>query len=158
MRPACLTGVPRLPCAGGQNELWLRIIARALRQKQAPASVFIGFDSHWKPDMGVLPMLLQKYNGTVERLFFDEGGAVVGRDLSSPTYRAAQNKLEASLQRPFFDRPGHWGVFHVARFDVGPELWRRMRVVPFEHPEFRRWKQRHLRGRPVAVGADKTFV
>jgi hypothetical protein len=35
--------------AAGQNELWLRIVARALRAQGRRATVFIGFDSHWQP-------------------------------------------------------------------------------------------------------------
>ena len=69
-----------------------------------------------------------------------EGGAIKGRAEDSPVYKAAENKLEASLARPFFDRPGHWGVFLVARFDIGPAMWQRMRWHPFQHPEFKRWK------------------
>ena len=125
--------------AGGQNELWLQLISRALRAHGARASVFIGFDEHWPPDMGVLPPLVRKYNGTVEKVFFDEGGAVVGPARASPTYQRATHKLEASLARPFFSRPGHWGVFLLARFEVGPELWRRVRNSGFQHPELARW-------------------
>ena len=128
--------------AGGQNELWLRIVSRALRYKTAKATVYVGFDVHWQPDMAVLPMLLRKYNGTVERLFFDEGGAIAGHAKESKIYQKAQNKLEASLAHPFYSRPGHWGVFLVARFDIGPEMWRRMRNMPFAHPEFRPRRKR----------------
>ena len=125
---------------------WLRIVARALRHKAARATVYVGFDVHWQPDMGVLPNLLRKYNGTVERLYFDEGGAISGRAVESPIYNAAHNKLEASLAHPFFARPGHWGVFLVARFDIGPEMWRRMRNLPFAHPEFRPRRKSAWRG------------
>ena len=71
--------------AHGQNELWLRIVARALRAQGRRASVFVGFDTHWEPDMSNLPLLVRKYNGTVTRLFFDEGGAVHGPARGSPS-------------------------------------------------------------------------
>ena len=129
--------------AGGQNELWLRILARALRARGARATVYIGADGHWKPDLQYLPELVRKYNGTVTRLFFDEGGALTGPAKASRIYQKATHKLEASVEKPFFDRPGHWGAFHVARFDVGPELWRRMRTVHFSHPEYAKWAQRN---------------
>ena len=129
--------------AGGQNELWLRIIAMNLRMSgQHQASVYIGFDSHWFADMNVLPDLVDKYNGTVTRLFFDEGGAVRGPAHASPTYARAKHKLEASIKKPFFSRPGHWGVFHLARFEIGPEMWRRMLALPFYHPEYAAARQR----------------
>ena len=91
--------------AMGQNELWLRIVSRALRFRQAKASIFIGFDAHWQPDLQVLPTLLSKYNGTVERLFFDEGGKVTGHAKDSATYQRAENKLEVSIAHPFYNRP-----------------------------------------------------
>lgn len=139
--------------AGGQNELWLRIVARALRVRGWRASVYIGFDAHWKPDLDYLPGLVKKYNGTVSRLFFDEGGAVRGPAVGSDVYRLAAHKLEASIQKPFFDRPGHWGVFHVGRFDIGPEMWRRMRAIPFHHPEFVRGAAAlRTRDRPQGLG------
>jgi len=129
--------------AGGQNEMWLRIIAMNLRLAgQHRASVYIGFDAHWAPDMGVLDGLVHKYNGTVTRLFFDEGGRTRGPAVDSQTYARATHKLEASIRKPFFSRPGHWGVFHVARFDVGPAMWRRMRADPFHHPEYAAARQR----------------
>ena len=116
---------------------------RAYETLNRTVTVVVGFDSHWAADLVSLTRMMKKFRGeAVKRFFFDEGGS--WHDM----FALMRGEL----------RPGHWGVFHVARFDVGPELWRRMRVVPFEHPEFRRWKQRHLRGRPVAVGADKTFV
>jgi hypothetical protein len=136
--------------AAGQNELWLRLISRALRANNgARATVFIGFDAHWKPDMDVLPTLVQKYNGTVSRVFFDEGGAVSGSAVESPIFRRATHKLEASLKRPFFDRPGHWGVFHVARFEVGPAMWRHMRSIHFSHPELALWAKRSFKAKPT---------
>lgn len=132
--------------AGGQNELWLRIVAHALKLQQRSASVFVGFDAHWAPDMSVLPDLVSKYNGSVARLFFDEGGVVRGPDRGSAVYRAAANKLEASIKAPFYNRPGHWGVFHVARFDVGPQFLARMRHIPFDHPELRSFKRKGRKG------------
>jgi hypothetical protein len=94
--------------------------------------------------MGVLPSLVHKYNGNATRLFFDEGGAVRGPALESPIYAHAVHKLRASVAEPFFSRPGHWGVFHLARFEVGPELWRIMRNAPFHHPEFAKYSRNSL--------------
>jgi hypothetical protein len=79
----------------------------------------------------------------VTRLFFDEGGALSGPALQSRVYQQATHKLTASVAKPFFDRPGHWGAFHVARFDIGPEFWRRMRNVGFSHPELSKWATRN---------------
>ena len=138
--------------AGGQNELWLRIIARNLKvQGQHRATVYVGFDSHWQPDMQSLPDLVGKYNGTVDRIFFDEGGVVKGDAKDSPTYQRAQNKLMASIRRPFYNRPGHWGVFHVGRFEIGPEMWQRMRDMPFHHPEMERARARQKARRRRSV-------
>ena len=50
--------------AGGQNELWLRMLARMLRARRATASIYIGCDAHWKPDMDYFVPLVRKYNGT----------------------------------------------------------------------------------------------
>jgi hypothetical protein len=48
--------------AGGQSELWLQMTARAMRaQQRTGASVFIGFDAWWKPDMDNLRRLLRLY-------------------------------------------------------------------------------------------------
>ena len=138
--------------AMGQNELWLRIVSRALRFRQAKASIFIGFDAHWQPDLQVLPTLLSKYNGTVERLFFDEGGKVTGHAKDSATYQRAENKLEASIAHPFYNRPGHWGVFMVAKFEVGPDMWQRMREMPYSHPEFNRMYRRKGKGKGKGGG------
>ena len=139
--------------AGGQNELWLRIIAMNLRLRGHRASVFIGCDSHWKPDMDTLPGLVSKYNGSVTRLFFDEGGGVHGAATESPIYARARHKLRASVAQPFFSRPGHWGVFLVGRFEIGPEMWRRMRAMPYHHPEMDRARQRARRSRRGAAAA-----
>jgi len=100
--------------------------------------------------MKSLPFLARKYNGTVERIFFDEGGDVAGHATASPTYQAAANKLEASIAHPFYDRPGHWGVFLVGRFEIGPEMWRRMRAQPFTHPEFNRLPKKRRRAAHMA--------
>jgi len=132
--------------AAGQNELWLRIVARALRLQGRRASVFVGFDTHWQPDMGNMPGLVRKYNGTVTRLFFDEGGVVHGPATNAPIYQKASHKLTASIAQPFFSRPGHWGVFHVARFDIGPEMWKIMRAHPFSHPDFAKMRMRRQAG------------
>ena len=37
--------------AGGQNELWLQMLARAMRVQRRHAKVFIGFDAAWQPGM-----------------------------------------------------------------------------------------------------------
>lgn len=70
-------------------------------------SVFIGFDGHIPEDMRYLPLLLSRYNGSVDRLFFDEGGALTDRH--SPSYA-----------HPNLWRPGRWGIVHVAHFELGP--------------------------------------
>ena len=133
--------------AGGQNELWLRLIAMNLRLRNHRATVYIGFDAHWQPDMGTLPDLVRKYNGSVTRLFFDEGGAAQGAATTSPIYAKARHKLTASVKEPFFSRPGHWGVFLLGRFEIGPQMWWRMRSMPYHHPEMDRARQRARRSR-----------
>lgn len=127
--------------AGGQNELWLLLVARALRKQGRTASVFIGADNHWEPDMKYLPALAKRYNGTVTRLFFDEGGALDGKLSPRAPGSPRPAEFEASLARPFFSRPGHWGVFHVTRFDVGPAFWELMDQSPFSHPVLARHRK-----------------
>ena len=118
--------------AGGQNEVWLWLIARALRKRRREATVYIGFDGHWSADMKVLPPLARKYNATVERLFFDEGGRVAGK--AQMVTGGRETPFEASLAKPFYDRPGHWGVFLLARFSIDDAFWARMDRRPFHHP------------------------
>ena len=120
--------------AGGQNELWLLLVARALRRQGRAASVCIGADSHWQPDMKYLPGLAKRYNGTVTRLFFDEGGGVDGRLHPRAPGSTATAEFEASLTNPFYSRPGHWGVFFVTCFAVGPAFWPLLDASPFSHP------------------------
>ena len=84
--------------------------------------------------MKYLPGLVKRYNGTVTRLFFDEGGEVEGRASPRAPNSAAPAEFEASLAKPFYSRPGHWGVFFVTCFDVGPAFWPLMEASPFTHP------------------------
>ena len=120
--------------AGGQNELWLLLIARALRLAGRTASVYIGADYHWKPDMKYMYELAKRYNGTIQRLFFDEGGQMRGPAVPRQPGSSRAAEFEASLARPFYDRPGHWGIFFVSRFDIGPAFWALMDRSPFSHP------------------------
>lgn len=106
---------------------WLRIVARAVAARGRHATVYIGFDSHYREDMVNLPQIVRAYDGNVTRIHFDEGGLVLGADTNAVHYAGAEQKFEASVARPYFTRPGHWGVFHVAAFDVGPEMWKRFR-------------------------------
>lgn len=82
------------------SEDWLRRLwkHRFKNRKHAQnLTVLIPYDTHIPEDMRYLPLLSGRYNGQIERLFFDEGGS-----LTSTT------------------EPGRWGVFHIARFDIGP--------------------------------------
>ena len=80
-----------------QNEAWLRQLIAAHRENGRPATAFIAHDTHWQPDMQTLRRLAPHYRATnVTRLFFDEGNAAG------------------------YGRPGRWGVFHLARFELGP--------------------------------------
>uniref|UniRef100_A0A6U5NIA9 Methyltransferase domain-containing protein n=1 Tax=Calcidiscus leptoporus TaxID=127549 RepID=A0A6U5NIA9_9EUKA len=110
-----------------QNERWLRIVARAVAANRRRATVYIGFDAHYREDMENLPRLVRTYGANVTRIHFDEGGLVSGADTKAKFYAAAEEKFEASIARPFYTRPGHWGVFLVAAFSVSPEMWLRMR-------------------------------
>ena len=69
-------------------------------------SVFVAFDGHIPEDMRYLPLLADRYNGTIARLFFDEGGPIT--DTAVPIYA-----------HPNLWRPGRWGTLHVARFRLG---------------------------------------
>lgn len=68
--------------------------------------MLIVYDTHIPEDMRYLPLLVAQYNGTVDRLFFNEGAAISSSH--EPSY--GHNQLW---------RPGRWGVLHVARFDLG---------------------------------------
>jgi len=82
-----------------QNEAWLRQLISAHRENGRVATAFIAHDTHWPPDMATLRRLIPHYRAVnVTRLFFDEGD-VAG-----------------------FGRPGQWGVFHLARFELGPHV------------------------------------
>lgn len=96
--------------AQAQNEVWLRRLLTAHASFGANATVYVAHDTHFKNDMVFLPKLAKHYKAkSIDRIFFDEGG---GRD--------ALNLVgEASYSTPFFDRPGRWGVFHMARFELG---------------------------------------
>ena len=75
------------------NEKWLKIVNKALQARNRRATVFIGFDSQCRPDMNELPLIANRYNATVRRLFFDEGGAVDTGAVTSAVYASAANKL-----------------------------------------------------------------
>ena len=80
-----------------QNEAWLRLLIKAHHENGRPAVAYIAHDSHWAPDMQTLRRLVPHYGATnVTRLFFDEGN------------------------QEGYGRPGRWGVFHMARFELGP--------------------------------------
>ena len=55
-----------------QNQRWLRQLIGAHRSLRRNATVYVGHDTHWAPDMRTLPLLAQTYNGSVSRVFFDE--------------------------------------------------------------------------------------
>ena len=133
--------------AAGQNELWLTLIARALRLQSRRADVYIGYDLHWPPDMANLPVLAQRYNATVERLFFDEGGQLRGREPHrAPNQLSRQAEFEASMTRRFYDRPGHWGVFLLLKFEVGPALWEAIDRHNMQHPRLTHFRRNSPRG------------
>ena len=82
-----------------QNEAWLRQLISAHRANGRKATAFIAHDIHWAPDMATLKRLAPHYHATnVTRLFFDEGDTAG------------------------YGRPGQWGVFHLARFELGPDV------------------------------------
>lgn len=85
-----------------QNEAWLRLLISAHRRTgMKPAVAFVAHDTHWAPDMATLKRLAPYYHATnVTRIFFDEGDTP-----HTPT-----------------GRPGQWGVFHMARFELGPHV------------------------------------
>merc|ERR1712087_716194 len=66
-----------------QNERWLRIVARAVAARGRHATVYIGFDSHYREDMVNLPQIVRAYDGNVTRIHFDEGGLVLGADTNA---------------------------------------------------------------------------
>ena len=86
------------------------------------------------------------------RLFFDEGGAVEGRQSPRAPNSAEPAEFEASLAKPFYSRPGHWGVFFVTCFDVGPAFWPLMEASPFTHPVLARHARADNGGRPLGRG------
>jgi len=90
-----------------QNQRWLRQLIGAHRSLRRNATVYVGHDTHWAPDMRTLPLLAQTYNGSVSRVFFDEDAGKDGVRGEAPSYRDA-----------YVHRPGRWGVFHVARFEL----------------------------------------
>lgn len=91
--------------ARSQNEAWLRQLLQMHNQNGKNATAYVAHDTHYDHDMHMLPKLAQLYNGKINRVFFDEGGGLRG----SPSYT-----------NPFYGRPGRWGVFHVAEFELGP--------------------------------------
>ena len=84
-----------------QNEAWLRQLMQVHRDSGRRAVAYIAHDSHWAPDMQTLKRLTPHYRATnVTRIFFDEG----------------------DVAQAGTGRPGKWGVFHMARFELGGEL------------------------------------
>jgi len=99
-----------------QNEAWLRQLISAHQTNGRPAMAYIAHDTHWAPDMATLRRLVPHYRArNVTRLFFDEG------DSSG------------------HGRPGRWGVFHLAAFELGPSVglptWEGDAELP------RRWRE-----------------
>ena len=107
------------PSDAGLNVQWLRTVEHALRSRRRRATVFIGFDSQCRPDMDWLPIIATQYNATVTRLFFDEGGAIDTAAMTSTVYARATNKFHASIRWRYHDRLGHWGVFLLAKIELG---------------------------------------
>jgi len=91
--------------AEAQNEKWLKLLLAVHARTETNATIYVAHDTHCKTDMKTLPRLTRQYKGVISRIFYDEGGFLDG---------------EASYQSPFYDRPGRWGVFHLARFLAGP--------------------------------------
>ena len=95
------------------SEPWLRRLwewrlqPRAAGKRARNTTVLISFDGHVPEDMRYMPLLVAQYRGEVDRVFFDEGGAITSR--SEPSYGHAK-----------LWRPGRWGVLHVAKFELGP--------------------------------------
>lgn len=88
-----------------QNEAWMLHTMRAYEALNRTVQVVVGFDSHWAADLVSLTRMMKKFHGqAVKRFFFDEGGT--------------WNEMFALMRGEF--RPGHWGVFHLAHFTVGP--------------------------------------
>ena len=101
------------------NEHWLWAVERALQFWRRRATVFIGFDSQSRRDMDWLPLIASRYNASVSRLFFDEGGTIDTGAVTSPVYARATHKIHASVKYRYRDRLGHWGVFLVAHIELG---------------------------------------
>ena len=88
------------------SENWLRRLWTLPRADNASATVLVAFDGHIPEDMRFLPLFVAHYGGSVERIFFDEGGEITsGR---RPSYSHAYQY-----------RPGRWGVIHIAKFSLG---------------------------------------
>lgn len=92
-----------------QNEAWLRLLLNIHAKTGKRAAAYIAHDTHWKPDMDTLRRLAPYYGATnVTRIFFDED--------------TAPANAQSPAGNPEFGRPGHWGVFHLARFELGPHV------------------------------------
>jgi hypothetical protein len=94
------------------SEKWLRQLWQWHQRQHSSGhntTVLVVHDGHIPEDMRFLPLLAAQYRGEVDRVFFDEGGAITSRH--NPSY-AHPNQW----------RPGRWGVLHVARFELGPGL------------------------------------
>lgn len=95
-----------------QNEAWLRLLMSAHAESGRHAVAYIAHDTHWPADMMTLKRLAPHYRATnVTRLFFDEGADPVAKTL--PGHQEAVDAAHAT------HRPGQWGVFHMARFELG---------------------------------------
>lgn len=89
--------------ANTQNEAWLSQLINMHKRLKSPATVYIAHDTHWDNDMATLPTLVNSHGGSVSRVFFDEGG-----DVNGPK----------SYSNPFANRPGQWGIMHLAKFQI----------------------------------------
>ena len=90
------------------SENWLRRLWTLPRpdNTSTTTTVLVAFDGHIPEDMRFLPLFVSHYGGSVDRIFFDEGGEITsGR---RPSY-----------SHVFQYRPGRWGVIHVAKFRLG---------------------------------------
>jgi len=87
------------------SEGWLRRLWKLPRPSNMSTTVLVGFDGHVPEDMRYMPLLVAHYGGSVDRVFFDEGG-----DLTSGRH--------PSYSHPYMYRPGRWGVIHVAKFQL----------------------------------------
>ena len=83
------------------SEGWIRRLWSLPRAVGEKATVLVGFDGHIPEDMRFLPLLVAHYGGTVERIFFDEGGAVMLMRATCAPYNPNPNpNLNPNLNYP----------------------------------------------------------